>query len=214
MTVTIALVDDHHVVRQGLRALLAAEHDFNIVGEAGDGLAAVQLVQKLRPDVLVMDLMMPGLSGLEVTRQVNQFTRVIILSMHANEAYVLEALRNGAYGYVLKDSTADDLVAAVRMVMEGRRYLSAPLSDRVIESYVKRSKSTPLDPYDTLTTREREVFQLVAQGLSNNEISERLSLSPRTVEIHRSNAMRKLNLHNQTELIRYAIKKGVLSLEE
>lgn len=214
MSITIILVDDHHIVRQGIRALLESESDFNIVGEAADGLEAVRMVERIRPDVVVTDLMMPGINGLEVARQVCQISKVVILSMHSNEAYVLEALRNGAYGYVLKDCTSDDLVKAVRTVKEGRRYLSAEISERVIESYIQKAQSASLDPYDTLTTREREVFQLVSQGLSNNEISERLSLSSRTVEIHRSNVMRKLNLHNHTELIRFAIRRGVLTLDE
>jgi DNA-binding NarL/FixJ family response regulator len=149
---TIIVADDHHVVRQGLRALLEAEPDFRLVGEASDGLGTVQLVERLKPDVLVIDLMMPGLNGLEVTRQVSQRspqTRVVILSMHANEAYVLEALRNGASGYVLKDSSAADLVQAVREVVAGRRYLSPPLSERAIEAYVQKAADASLDPYET-----------------------------------------------------------------
>lgn len=214
MPVSIFLADDHHVVRQGLRSLLEAEPDFTVVGEAADGLETVRMVEKLKPHVLVLDLMMPGLYGLEVARQVQGTTRVVILSMHASEAYVLEALQNGAYGYVLKDSTAADLVQAVRLAAEGKRFLSQPFSDLAIAAYVQRSQSTPLDPYNTLTTREREVLQLMAEGYTNNEISARLSISPRTVEIHRANVMHKLNLKSQTELIRYALKRGILSMED
>ena len=214
MTIKILLADDHHIVRQGLKALLRSEPEFVVIAEAGDGLEAISLVEKLHPDVAVVDLMMPGLSGLEVARQIHTATRVIILSMHANEAYVLEALRVGASGYVLKDSTAEDLVEAVHTVMDGRRYLSSVLSERVIEAYIQKADAVPVDPYDTLTQREREVFQLVVQGMSNNEISARLSLSPRTVEIHRSNLMRKLDLHNQVDLIRFALKKGILTLDD
>ncbi len=216
--VNIVLVDDHHVVRQGLKALLEAERDFQIVGEAGDGLEAVRLVERLKPDVMVVDLLIPGLNGLEVTRRVHQLsptTRIIILSMHSNEAYVVEALKNGGSGYVLKDSSFEDLVRAVREVVAGRRYLSPPLSERAIETYVsQKSKSGSLDPYETLTAREREVLQMAAEGDSNNEIATKLSISPRTVETHRANMMRKIGLRSQTDLIRYALKKGILSLDE
>lgn len=213
MPVTILLADDHHVVRQGLRSLLEGQPDFRVIGEASDGLETVRAVEKLRPDVLVLDLMMPGLNGLEVTRQVSGQTRVVILSMHASEAYVLEALQNGAYGYVLKDSTAADLVQAVRAAAEGQKFLSRPFSELAIAAYIQKVQSTPLDPYQTLTTREREVLQLMADGLTSAEMSQRLSISPRTVEIHRANVMRKLSLHSQTDLIRYALRKGILSME-
>jgi len=214
MAITIILADDHHVVRQGLRFLLESQPDFEVVGEASNGIEAIQKIERLRPQVTVLDLMMPGLGGLEVTRQVQAITRVVILSMHANEAYVLEALRGGACGYVLKDSTADDLVQAVRAAVEGRRFLSAPISERAIDAYIKKAESKPLDPYNTLTQREREVLELVAQGYSATEISVRLSISPRTVEIHRSNLMHKLSLHSQVDLIRYALKRGLLPLEK
>jgi two-component system, NarL family, response regulator NreC len=213
---SIVLADDHHVVRQGLRALLEAEAGFSIAGEAADGLEAADLVERLKPDVLVVDLMMPGLNGLEVTRQVSKRspqTRVILLSMHANEGYVLEALRHGANAYVLKDCTATELTRAVREVAAGRRYLSPPLSERAIEAYLQKSKAATLDVYDTLTGREREVLQLVAEGHSNAEISSRLFISPRTVEIHRANLMRKLGLRNQTDLIRFALRRGIVPLE-
>lgn len=212
--ITILLADDHIVVRQALRSLLAGQPDFSIVAEAGNGQDTLQLVERLHPHVTILDLMMPGLGGLEVARRVQAQTRVVILSMHDNEAYVVEALRNGALGYVLKDSTADDLVQAVRAAAEGRRYLSAPLSDRMIDRYLNKVQAEPLDPYETLTAREREVLQLSAEGLTTVEISARLSISPRTVEIHRGNLMHKLNLRSQTDLIRFAIKKGILPLDQ
>ncbi len=217
MSTTIVLADDHHVVRQGLRALLEAEQDFHIVGEAADGLAALDAVERLKPDVLVLDLMMPGLNGLEVMREIahrSLRTRVVILSMHANEAYVLQALQSGVAGYVLKESTASDLAQAVREAAAGRHYLSPPLSERAIQAYVEKAEITTLDAYDTLTRRERHVLQLVAEGHSNAEIAARLSISARTVETHRANIMRKLDLHSQTDLIRYALKKGILPMEE
>jgi DNA-binding NarL/FixJ family response regulator len=213
---TIVLADDHHLVREGLRALLDAEEDLSVVGEAANGLSAVQMVEKLQPDMLIVDLMMPDLNGLEVTRHVNQYMsgiHIIVLSMHANEAYVLQALRNGASGYVLKESRADELVHAVREVIAGRHYLSPPLSERAIEMYVEKSQSATLDPYETLTTREREILHLTAQGHSATEIATRLSVSPRTVETHRANLMRKLDLHTQTDLIRYALRRGIIPLD-
>ena len=217
MPVSILLADDHQVVRQGLRALLEAEPDFRVVGEAADGLEATRLVELLHPDVAVVDLIMPGLNGMEVTRQITTRvpkTRVVVLSMHANEAYVLEALRNGAAAYVLKDSSAADLVHAVREVVAGRRYLSPPLSKRAIETYADKAKSASLDPYDTLTTREREVLHLAAEGYTNAEIGDRLSISPRTAETHRANLMRKLDLRTQTDLVRYALRRGIVPVED
>jgi DNA-binding NarL/FixJ family response regulator len=210
---TIVLADDHQIVRQGLRALLEAEPDFSIVGEASDGLEAVRLVERFTPHVLVLDLMMPGLSGLEATRDVCQRlpkTRVVILSMHASEGHVLEALRNGATGYVLKNASATDLVQAVRTAAAGRRYFSPPLSDTLIEAYRQRAQSTPLDPYETLTTRERQVLHFAAEGRPNPDIAARLFLSPRTVETHRANLMRKLGLRSQTDLVRYALRRGIV----
>ena len=214
---TIVLAEDHHIVRQGLHILLQAERNFSIIGETGDGLEAVQLVERLQPDVLVLDLMMPSLNGLEVTRQVTKRapqTRIIILSMHANEAYVREALRNGAAGYVLKESSAADLVQAVREAIAGRRYLSPPLSERAINAYVQKAEAATLDVYDTLTTREREVLHLVAEGNTIGTIASRLFISPRTVETHRTNLMRKLSLRSSAELVRYALQRGLLPLEK
>jgi DNA-binding NarL/FixJ family response regulator len=210
---TVLLVDDHPLILRGLRTVLEAEPDIRVLDEMHDGLHVPEAVARLRPDVLVLDLMIPGLPGLEVTRRVSQqtpSTRVIILSMHANEPYVLEALRHGAVGYVLKDSSATDLVHAVREVIAGRRYLSPALSQRAIETYVQRAQAATLDSYETLTAREREVLQLAAEGCSNPAIAERLGISPRTAETHRANLMRKLALRTQTDLIRYAMQHGLL----
>lgn len=210
---TIVLADDHHVVRQGLRALLESEPDFSLLGEAGDGLEAVRLADRLKPNVLIVDLMMPGINGLEVTRQVVDHasqTRVLVLSMHANDAYVLEALKNGATGYLLKNSAASDLVQAVRDVAAGHRHLSPSISERAIELLVQRTQASTLDVYETLTTREREVLQLAAEGNSNTEIADRLFISSRTVETHRANLMRKLGLENHTELVLFAVRRGII----
>lgn len=215
--IKIVLADDHTVVRQGLRALLEAETDFSVVGEASDGLEALRLVDQLNPNVLVLDLMMPGLNGLEVARQLSKHAshpRIVVLSMYSNEAYVLEALGNGASAYVLKDSSSADLVHAVREVALGRRYLSPPLSDRAIEAYQEKAKAATLDKYDTLTTREREVLQLAAEGHTSTEIAGRLGISSRTAEAHRSNLMHKLALHTQADLIRYALRRGIIPMED
>ncbi len=207
------LVEDHEIVRHGLRAVLEREDDFEIVGETGNGAEAVELCETLKPDILITDLMIPGLSGLEVIRQVGQRsaeTRIIVLSMHANEAYVVQALNYGAMGYILKESSVGDVVKAVYEVLRGHRYLSTPLSDRIIEAYVSKLQETVSDAYETLTNREREILHLTAEGRSNTEISRYYSISPRTVEVHRSNLMHKLGLHSQTELIRFALRRGIL----
>jgi DNA-binding NarL/FixJ family response regulator len=213
----IVLADDHRVVREGFKALLQTQPDFEVIGETGDGLEAVRLVEQRKPHILVADLMMPGLNGLEVARQVGQRsprTRVVVLSMHAHEAYVLEALKNGACAYVIKDASACDLVRAVREALAGRRYLSPPLCEPSIENYAQRVRgSDTLDLYDTLTNREREVLHLAAEGHTNVEIGNRLFISPRTVESHRANVMHKLRLRSQVDLVRYALQRGILSLE-
>jgi DNA-binding NarL/FixJ family response regulator len=209
------LADDHNIVRQGLRKLLEAEPDFRVIGEAGDGLEAAQIVESLEPDVFVVDVMMGGMNGLEVTKHVRKRspkTRVVVLSMHADEGYVLEALRSGAKGYVLKDSLAEDLIHAIREAVAGRRYLSSPLSDRVIEGYVHRSESTALEPFERLTVREQEVLHMLAQGATNADIAAKLSISRRTVEVHRANMMRKLGLRNQAQVLRYAMRQGMIPM--
>jgi two-component system, NarL family, response regulator NreC len=216
MAVTILLADDHHVMRQGLRMLLEAQENFRVVAEAGDGLEAVKLAEHLKPHVLIVDLMMPGINGLEVARQVSHHspqTRIIVLSMYGNEPYVLEALRNGAVGYVLKDANAAELLRAVHEVVAGRRYLSPPLSEQAIEAYLQKAQDAVLDLYETLTTREREVLQLAAEGRTNADIAAVLYVSPRTVETHRAHLMHKLGLRTQADLIRYALKRGILPMD-
>jgi DNA-binding NarL/FixJ family response regulator len=213
---TIVLADDHRVVRQGLRALLEAEPDFRIVGEAEDGLETVRLVARLQPSVLVLDLSLPGLHGLEVTREVRKQTpqtRIVILSMYASEVYVLQALRNGAAGYVLKNCGATVLIQAIREVAAGRRHLCPQLSTRAIDAHIEHDADTKLGRNEGLTTREREVLQLAAEGHTNTQIAARLFISSRTVETHRANLMRKLGLHTHTDLVRYALQQGILPLE-
>lgn len=211
--ITLVLVDDHPIVRQGLRALLAAEPDFEILGEAADGLAAIRLVEQLHPAVLVIDLMMPGLGGLEVTRRVRALRlppQVVFFSMHADEAYVRDALRSGAAAYVLKRNPTVELITAIRAAVEGRHYLSSPLNDLAIASYARASYDPTLDPFALLTAREREVLKLAAEGRSNAEIAALLGISPRTAETHRTNLMRKLNLRNALELRQFAERRGIV----
>ena len=214
--ISIVLADDHRIVRQGLHALLEAEPDFNVIGETGDGLEALELVKKLNPDVAVVDLMMHGLNGLEVARQLTRLvprTKIVILSMYDDEGFVLEALSNGVAAYVLKDAGSADLIQAVREVHDGHRYLSPSLSDRAIDVYEQMTKMKTSDKYETLTTREREVLQLSAEGHTNSEIAQRLGISVRTAETHRSKVMHKLGVHTQADLTRYAIRRGIISME-
>ena len=217
MTVTVLLADDHPIVRHGLRHLLEEEPDLKIVGEASDGLQAVQLAERFKPNVLILDIMMPDLNGLEVLRQVKErspSTCCIVLSMQSADVYVVEALKAGALGYVLKETGPSELLNAVQQVLGGHRYLSARISERLIDVLIQTTEKAPADPYQTLTNREREVLQMAAEGLSTSEIAKRLSISPRTAELHRGNMMNKLGLHNQTELIRYALKRGILPLDD
>jgi DNA-binding NarL/FixJ family response regulator len=213
---TIVIAEGQHLVRQGLRALLSGQADLETVGEATDGLEAVCLVETLRPDVLLVDVMIGGINGLEVARQVSKRcprTATIVLSMYDNESYVAEAFRGGARGFLLKDSTSEELFRAIREAAAGRHYLSSSLSEQVIEGYLKGPEAARGDSYDRLTAREREVLHLAAQGHTSAEIAERLFISRRTVEIHRANLRRKLGLHNQTQLLRYAFQRGILPPE-
>jgi DNA-binding NarL/FixJ family response regulator len=210
---TVLLVDDHHVVRRGIRALLENEAGILVVGEAGTGVEAARLTQQLKPNVLIIDLMLADMSGLEVIRQLRKrapSTSAVVLSMYGNDCYVVEALQAGARAYVLKDSPPEELMRAVREAALGRRYLAPPLSDRAIEVYLLRSEDSQLDPYDMLTAREREVLHLAAQGMTSTETANRLCISPRTVEVHRARVMQKLGLHNRTELIHFAIRRGII----
>lgn len=211
---TIVLADDHQVVRESLRLLLESWSDIKVVAETGDGREALQLTERHKPDALIVDMMMPGLSGLEVARRARSLspaTKVIVLSMHDAESYVVESLQAGAAAYVLKKSSSQELVFAIRQALAGQVYLSPALNERAIQAYIERSQESRAgDPYGSLTDREREVLQLAAEGLSNPQIAEKLSLSARTVEMHRGNLMKKLGLKSQTDLVKYAVKRGMI----
>ena len=207
--IRILLADDHAVVRQGFKMILNAQPDMEIVGEAANGREAVELAEQLKPDVVVMDVAMPELNGIEATRRVvGSFphTRVIALSMHKDSVYVREVLRAGARGYLLKDSGAGDLVSAVRAVAQGEGYLSPAVSTAVLDDY-RRHVTNPID---LLTSREREVLQMLAEGKTNKEIASVLNLSVYTVDAHRGRIMEKLNLHSINELVRFAVRNGLI----
>jgi len=212
--ITIALVDDHQVLRQSLRAVLEREPDFKVIGDAGDGLTAIDVVERLGPDVVVLDVMLPGLNGLDVARRISKqvpHTRIVMLSMFADESYVLRALNNGASAYVLKSAAFEDLARAIREAMAGRKYLSPPLSDQAIKTYREAAKTTSFDKYDLLTDREKQVLQLAAEGHTSAEIGGRLGISQRTAETHRSNLAHKLGFHSHTDLIAFALRRALIS---
>lgn len=216
MSLSVLLAEDHPVVREGLRAMLEAEGDFQVVGQTGNSSDVGGMVEELHPDVLVLDLIMPGIGGLNALRELARRrlpTRVVVLSMYANEAYVLEALQNGAGAYVLKQSEAAELVRGIREVAKGRRYLSPPLSQRAVEAYAKRAKGTIATEEADLTAREKEVLTLVGQGFTSAQIGERLFISVRTVESHRSNLTKKLGLHSQAEMVRTALRRELTPLD-
>ena len=207
--IRILLADDHAVVRQGFKMILDAQPDMEIVGEAGNGRQAIELAEKMKPDVVVMDVAMPELNGIEATRRLGAsvpHARVIALSMHKDSVYVREVLRAGARGYLLKDSGASDLVTAVRAVARGEGYLSPGVSNAVLDDY-RRHVTNPID---LLTSREREVLQMLAEGKTNKEIATILNLSVYTVDAHRGRIMEKLNLHSINELVRFAVRNGLI----
>jgi two-component system, NarL family, response regulator NreC len=216
MNVSVLLADDHPFVRRGIRNLLDSESDLSVVAEAEDGVQVVQLAEKFRPDILVVDLMMPNLNGLEVLKQVRHRspkTRMVVLSMQSAEPYVVEAFRSGATGYVLKDSAPDELIYAIRQALIDVRYLSPKLPDRLIIAMTEPAGRAEPDAYESLTDREREVFQMAAEGKTAAEIARILSISPRTAELHRGRMMNKLGLRSQTDLVRHAVKRGIVPLD-
>lgn len=212
--IRILLADDHSVVRIGLRALLDQQADLEVVAEAADGRECILLAEQFSPDVVMMDVAMPNLNGIEATRRVlaaNPSTRVVMLSMHQDESYVLQALRAGATGYLLKDSPREDVVQAVRAAAAGRPFLSKKISLILQEDYTDQLRLKGLDDsYTLLTDREREILQLLAEGKQNKEVATLLGISPTTVETHRSHILRKLSLHGTADLVLYAVRKKII----
>ncbi len=210
----ILLVDDHAIVRRGLKSLLETEPGVQVVGEASDGLDAFRLCEELRPDLVVADIAMPNMNGIELTARLQkheQPPRVLILSMHADESYILRALAAGARAYLLKNATDEDLLPAVRAVSAGKTYFSPTVTTVLVEDYMRQLQSRGLtDSYHLLTDREKEVLQLLAEGRSNKEVASLLELGVSTIETHRANLMQKLNLHNTAEIVLYAVRKRII----
>jgi len=213
--IRILLADDHTVVRDGIRALLERETDMTVVAEAGDGRESIRLAECESPDVIVMDLAMPNMNGMEATRRIlaaNSRTGVVILSMHQDESYVLGALKAGAKGYLLKDSMRGELLQAIRAVSQGRSFLTRKIARILQEDYITRLQNRGLeDRYDLLSDREREVLQMIAEGRSNKEVATFLNISLTTVETHRAHILQKLDMHSVPELILYAVRKGIIA---
>ncbi|HLI84387.1 MAG TPA: response regulator transcription factor [Bryobacteraceae bacterium] len=214
MNFRVLIADDHGIVRQGLRALLEKSPEIAVVGEASDGREAVRLAAELHPNIVVMDIAMPMLNGVDATSQIlgrDPEIKVIILSMHSDESYILRALSAGAKGYLLKDSAEGDILPAVQTVAKGRPYFSPVIASTLLDEYLQTMKKNKVrDSYDLLTEREKEVLQLLAEGKSNKEVAGLLNLSPYTIESHRTSLMQKLNLHNTAEIVLYAVRKNII----
>jgi two-component system response regulator NreC len=211
----IVIAEDYTILREGLRALISANPDFEVVGEATDGHEAIHCVEKNKPHLVLMDLSMPRMNGMDAIREIRKRvpeTKIVVLTVHKTEEYILAALKAGADGYVLKDATHDELVMAVRNVLNGKRYISPGISEKVIEGYLEGRKTVkPQTSWETLTQREREILKLIAEGYRNKEIAEYLCISVKTVEKHRANLMEKLDLHNVQALTTFAIEKGLVN---
>lgn len=215
--VRIVIAEDHTILREGLRSLLSSDPNFEIVGEAEDGREAIRCVEKLKPDLILTDLSMPRMNGMEAIkeiRRVSPVTKILVLTVHKTEEYILATFRAGANGYLLKDSTHAELVMAVKKVLSGKQYISPEISAKVIEGYLEGKKTLKSQTsWETLTQREREILKLIAEGYKNKEIADDLCISVKTVEKHRANLMEKLNLHNVQALTTYAIEEGLVSRE-
>lgn len=215
--IKVLLAEDHTIVRKGIRSLLDGEPDIEVVGEAADGHEAVEKVEQLSPDIVLMDITMPRLNGLDATRQIKkQFpqVKVLVLTMYTNEEYILQLLQAGASGYLVKQSAPAELLSAIQAAYQGDSFLSPAISKTIIEEYLRHNeKNIQKDSYDKLSIREREVLQLIAEGHSNREIAEKLNISLKTVGVHRVNLMEKLDIHSTTDLVKYALRKGIISLD-
>jgi len=215
--IKVVVADDHTILRQGIKALLDNQEGIEVVGEAKDGREAIKTIEELLPDVILMDIAMPGLNGLEATRRIKKKfpkTKVVVLTMHANEEYIFQILNAGADGYLVKETAFQDLISAIHAVHKGEAFMSPSISKKVMTDYIQRAQGEEKVGFDTLTTREREILQLVAEGNSNKKIAEALFISPKTVETHRAHIMDKLNIHDRAGLIKYAIRKGMINLDK
>ena len=215
--VRIVIAEDHTILREGLKSLLSSNPDFEIIGEAEDGREAIRCVEKFKPDLILMDLSMPRINGLDAIKEIKKRfseTKILVLTVHKTEEYILASLKSGADGYILKDSTHAELVLAVKNVLSGKHYISPGISEKVIEGYLEGKKNLKRkSSWETLTQREREILKLIAEGYKNKEIGDYLCISPKTVEKHRANLMEKLDLHNVQALTTFAIEKGLVSRE-
>ncbi|HEX4202654.1 MAG TPA: response regulator transcription factor [Ktedonobacteraceae bacterium] len=214
MKIRILLVDDHTILRAGLKMMLNAQPDMEVVGEAQDGRQALQETQRLQPDVVLMDITMPDMNGIEATRQIKRTMpdiRILVLTMHEHDEYVFQALRAGASGYMLKEAADTELISALHVIHSGQFYLSPAAQSVMVGDYLQRVRTgEEKDSYSSLTEREREILKLVAEGHTNNQIAEQLVISPKTVDTHRTHIMDKLNLHSRAELVKYAMRRGLL----
>jgi DNA-binding NarL/FixJ family response regulator len=214
MSITVLIADDHKIVRQGMITMLSSQNDIQVIGEVADGAEALRMVETLNPDVVLMDVMMPNLNGIEVAAQVKQRglpSRIVFLSMHANASYAVRALHNGALGYVIKDADFSEILKAIRNASIGKRYISTVLSDEVMEMLIA-NEGEKSGSIESLSTREREILQLIAEGNTNTAIAAKLVLSVRTVEAHRARIMAKLRIRSQAELVKFAVQQGLVEL--
>ncbi|MDQ6662003.1 MAG: response regulator transcription factor [Chloroflexota bacterium] len=214
MQIRIVLADDHTILRAGLKMMLNAQPDMVVIGEAQDGRQAISEIQRVQPDIVLMDITMPDMNGIEATRRIKKLfpeVKVLVLTMHENDEYVFQALRAGASGYMLKEAADTELITAIHVIYSGQFYLSPTAQSVMVGDYLQRVRTgEEKDSYSSLTEREREILKLVAEGFTNNQIAERLVISPKTVDTHRTHVMDKLNLHSRAELVKYAMRRGLL----
>jgi two-component system response regulator NreC len=214
--IKVLVADDHTILRQGIKSLLANEEEIEVIGEAKNGREVLTIVEETLPDIILMDIAMPGLNGLEATRRIKKkFPRmkVLVLTMYTNEEYIFQILNAGANGYLVKETAFQDLISAIKAVYKNEAFMSPSISKKVINSYIKRAQNEE-ETCEMLTSREREILQLIAEGNSSKKIAELLFISPKTVETHRTHIMDKLNIHNRTGLVKYAIRKGIVDVDK